>query len=53
MFKAAPRDVISGGTFRNETMDMWIPFQITTKGMQDTDKTGYKLTFMIDIIEKT
>ena len=34
----APEAVIGKPTFRDQTVDMWIPFQRPAKGMQDTDE---------------
>jgi len=35
----APEAVVTVATFGNEAMDVWIPFQIPAKGMEDHDKT--------------
>lgn len=42
MFKRAPSPGAANAAFGNETVDMWIPFEVTAKGMQDTDKAGSK-----------
>lgn len=39
---------ITTATFRNEAVDMRIPFEVTTKGMEDADKAGgetFRLVF--------
>ena len=53
MGNGTPKAVLVKSTFGNEAMDMRVPFEITAKGMQDTDKTGNKISFMIEIIEET
>lgn len=42
MFKRTPSPGAANAAFGNETVDMWIPFEVTAKGMQDTDKAGSK-----------
>ena len=32
---------------------MRIPFEVAAEGMQDTDKTGDKIAFVIEIVEET
>lgn len=43
MFHVAPETVIAVTAFRNETMDMGIPFKIPAKSVQNHDKTGSKI----------
>lgn len=42
MFKRAPPSGVTNAAFGNETVDVGIPFEVTAKGMQDTDKAGSK-----------
>lgn len=37
-----PESVVSNTAFRDKTVDMWIPFEVTAKSVKDTDKTGSK-----------
>ena len=37
--------------FRQKDMDMGIPFEIPTEGVQDTDETRDKVLFVIEIVE--
>ena len=44
----APETVVSDTAFRDKTVDMRIPFEVTAKGVKDTDKTwGKALRFII------
>ena len=43
MIDIAPEPVIAVPAFRNETMDMGIPFQVPSKGMENHDKTGSEI----------
>lgn len=52
MCDRAPEAVLVKSTFGKKTMDMGIPFKVTAKGMQDTDKTRHKISFMIEIVEE-
>lgn len=45
--------VIRETTFRNEAVDMWVPFQGPAKGMQDPDNTGDKVFRFVDVMEHT
>ena len=47
MGNGTPKAVLVKSTFGKEAMDMRVPFEITAKSMQDTDKTGNKISFMI------
>lgn len=38
-----PEAIVTVTTFRNEAMDVGVPFQISAKGMKDHDKTGSKI----------
>ena len=51
MFFCTPTTGITDATFRNETMDMRIPFEVTPKGMKNTDKTRSKAVRFIVLIE--
>lgn len=43
MMDVAPESVITVAAFRNETMDVWVPFQVPAKGVKDHDKTGSEI----------
>lgn len=43
----APEAMITVSTFRNEAVDVGIPFQISAKGMKDHDKTWSKIHGLI------
>ena len=43
MSAIAPESVITVSAFRNEAVDMWVPFQIPAEGMQDHDKARSKI----------
>ena len=40
---AAPETVTAVAAFRNQAVDMWVPFQIPAKGVKDHDETGSKV----------
>lgn len=42
VFFMTPAKRIPNPVFRNETMDMWVTFQVPAKSMKDTDKTRSK-----------
>ena len=42
-----PETIITVATFRNEAVDVGIPFQISAKGMKDHDKTRSKIQGLI------
>lgn len=39
----APKTGVANTTFRNETVNMWIPFQVTTESMKDEDESGSEI----------
>lgn len=43
MFDMTPETIIAVAAFGNETMDVWIPFQIPAEGMEDHDEAGSKV----------
>jgi len=43
MFYSTPERVIRKSPFSQETVDVWIPFQWPSEGMEDTDKTRDKV----------
>lgn len=43
MFDVTPREMITSSTFRDESMNMRIPFEVTTEGMEYTDETRSKI----------
>lgn len=44
---AAPETVIAVAAFRNQAVDMWVPFQIPAKGVKGHDETGGKIHGLI------
>lgn len=44
---AAPETVIAVAAFRNQAVDMWVPFQIPAKGVKDHDETGSEVHGLI------
>ena len=46
-----PEAVIRITTFRDQAMDMWIPFQRTAKGMQDTDESGNEISGSVHLVK--
>lgn len=48
-----PEAVITESTFRNETMDMRIPFEITAESMQDHNETRSKVTVFTEFFKHT
>lgn len=40
MFYITPWGKVAGTALRNQCMDMRVPFEVTSKGVKDTDKTG-------------
>ncbi|BDZ75936.1 hypothetical protein Lac1_01190 [Claveliimonas bilis] len=53
VFLMTPAKRISNPTFRNETMDMRIPFRVPDKGMKNTDKTRSKEFGFVVFMEHT
>lgn len=43
MVDIAPEPLVTVAAFGNETMDVWIPFEIPAKGVKDHDKTGSEI----------
>lgn len=48
---AMPPPGIANAAFGNEAVDVGIPFEVTSKGMQDTDKAGSKTFRSIGVLE--
>lgn len=48
-----PWSDVAGTTFRNEGMDMRIPFEVTSKSVEDTDNTGSKVFCFVDFRKHT
>ena len=44
-----PGSKAASATFGNEGMDMGIPFQISAKGMKDTDKARGKMFRFVEL----
>lgn len=49
----APETKLIDTAFGNKTVDMWIPFKVTAKGMQNTDETGDEMARVIEVKEQT
>lgn len=49
----APETVITVAAFRNQAVDMGVPFQIPAKGVEDQDETGSKVHGLIPLKEHT
>ena len=47
----SPETIIGEPALREKTMDMWIPFEGSARGMQDTDETGDKVFAFIHFME--
>ena len=47
MFHIPPEAVVTVSAFRDETVDMWIPFQVSTKRVQDHNKSGSEVAGLI------
>lgn len=52
MLFVTPGKVVTDPTFRDETVDMRVPFEISAKGMQHTDKTRSKELGFIIFVEQ-
>ena len=53
MFDDTPEALIRETAFRNEAMDMWIPFEGSPKGMKDADKAWNKVFRFVEVMEHT
>ena len=53
VFDIPPEAIIGETAFRDKTMDVWIPFQIPAKGVQDTDEPGDEVSTHICFEEHT
>lgn len=49
----APDNVITTATFRNETVNMWIPFEVAPKSVENTNETGDEVFGSIDFVKHT
>ena len=49
MFYMTPETIIAVTTFREETVDVRIPFEIPAEGMEDHDIAGSVIFGMIEI----
>ena len=48
----APETKFIDAAFGNKTVDMWIPFKVTAKGVQNTDETGNEMARVIEVKEQ-
>ena len=48
-----PETGVTDTAFRDEAVDMGIPFEVSSKGMEDTDKTGSKALGFVFFMEHT
>ena len=51
MFNGAPGRELAGTTFRNKAMDMRVPFEIASEGMEDANKAGSEVFRLIYVLE--
>ena len=51
IFHIPPEAVITVPAFRDETVDMGIPFKVPAESMQDHDKTGSEVFGLIHLVE--
>lgn len=49
----APDNVITTAAFRNETVNMGIPFEVTPKSVENTNETGDEVFRFIDFVKHT
>lgn len=49
----APKAKLIDTAFGNKAVDMWIPFKVTAKGMQNTDETGDEKARAIEVKEQS
>ena len=49
----APMPTIADTALRDEAVDMGVPFQVTSEGMEDTDKAGSKAFGFVVFVEHT
>ena len=49
MVNVAPKAVIAITTFRNKAVNVRIPLKVSSKGVQDHDKTGSEVSGLIEI----
>lgn len=48
MFNSSPGRDVTCASFRDKGMNVRVPFQVPSKGMKDTDKSGCKIFGFID-----
>lgn len=53
MGNPAPDNVITTAAFRNETVNMGIPFEVTPKSVENTNETGDEVFRFIDFVKHT
>lgn len=51
MFYMAPETMVTEPAFRDETVDVRIPFKITAEGVEDADKTGSEILRAVEFAE--
>ena len=49
----APSSTVTDTALGEKAVDMWIPFEVTSKGMENTDKTGSKAFGFVIFVEHT
>ena len=47
MFHIPPEAVVTVSAFRDETVDMWIPFEVSSKRVQNHNKSGSEIAGLI------
>lgn len=53
MSLGAPSSTVTDTTLGEKAVDMWVPFKVASKGMEDTDKTGSKAFGTVIFMEHT
>lgn len=53
VFHFTPGNLVASPTFRNEAVDMGIPFERTTESMEDADKAGSECFGLVELKEHT
>ena len=53
MSLGAPTSTVTDTALGEKAVDMWVPFEVTSKGMEDTDKTGSKAFGFVIFMEHT
>jgi hypothetical protein len=52
VFDITPKAIIAVASFGDETMNVWIPFQVSSEGMQNHDETRSEVFGLVKIKEQ-